>query len=125
FLGRGKVVAELRGRTPDMNQKFTTTTEDRFEGMPIVVLVGPSTASAAEILAGALQDHDRALIVGERSFGKGLVQSLYRLPAGHWLKLTTARWYTPVGRTIQRPFHVREDAEDGDERDSGAAKERE
>ncbi|MFS8637280.1 MAG: S41 family peptidase [Gemmatimonadota bacterium] len=112
FLGSGKVVAELRGRTRDMNQKFTTTTEDRFEGMPIVVLVGPSTASAAEILAGALQDHDRALIVGERSFGKGLVQSLYRLPAGHWLKLTTARWYTPVGRTIQRPYHRVDDAEE-------------
>ncbi|NIQ56010.1 MAG: hypothetical protein GWN71_22400, partial [Gammaproteobacteria bacterium] len=104
FLGRDQVVAELRGRSRDMNQRFTTSSGDQYPGMPIAVLVGPSTASASEILAGALQDHDRALIVGRTSFGKGLVQSLYRLPAGHWLKLTTARWYTPVGRTIQRPF---------------------
>ncbi len=123
FLSSGKVVAELRGRTRDMNQKFTASTGDRFEGMPIVVLVGPSTASAAEILAGALQDHDRALIVGERSFGKGLVQSLYRLPAGHWLKLTTARWYTPVGRTIQRPYHADAQLEDDGSAESGVVEE--
>lgn len=104
FLERGMPVAELRGRTKGMSQRFTASTDDQYEGLPIVVLVGPSTASASEILAGALQDHDRALVVGRPTFGKGLVQSLYRLPAGHWLKLTTARWYTPVGRTIQRPF---------------------
>ncbi len=104
FLDRGDAIAELRGRTAGMSQRFTASSNDQYPGLPIVILVGPSTASAAEILAGALQDHDRALIVGRPSFGKGLVQSLYRLPAGHWLKLTTARWYTPVGRTIQRPF---------------------
>ncbi|HEX6940365.1 MAG TPA: S41 family peptidase [Longimicrobiales bacterium] len=121
FLDEGKVVAELRGRTREMNQRFTTRTEESFEGLPIVVLVGPSTASASEILAGALQDHDRALIVGETSFGKGLVQSLYRLPGGHWLKLTTARWYTPVGRTIQRPYD--RDGYIEDEEESGTGEE--
>lgn len=115
FLRRGQVVAELRGRTPEMNQRYTASSGDQFPGLPIVVLVGPSTASASEILAGALQDHDRALIVGRTSFGKGLVQSLYRLPAGHWLKLTTARWYTPSGRTIQRPFDKDGYIEEGEE----------
>lgn len=104
FLDRGDAIAELRGRTAGMSQRFTASSNDQYPGLPIVILVGPSTASAAEILAGALQDHDRALIVGRPSFGKGLVQSLYRLPNNHWLKLTTARWYTPLGRTIQRPF---------------------
>ncbi len=70
--------------------------------MPIVVLVDRYSASAAEIIAGALQDHDRAIIVGETTFGKGLVQTLYRLGSSTALKLTTARWYTPSGRTIQR-----------------------
>ena len=104
FLQRGQAISELRGRSAGMNQKFTATSNDRYPGLPIVVLVGPSTASAAEILAGALQDHDRALVVGETSFGKGSVQTLFQLPAGHWLKMTTARWYTPVGRSIQRPY---------------------
>ncbi len=70
--------------------------------MPIIVLVDMDSASAAEIIAGALQDHDRALIVGLPTFGKGLVQSVFRIDQNTALKLTTARWYTPSGRTIQR-----------------------
>ena len=70
--------------------------------MPIVVIVNGGTASAAEIISGALQDHDRALVVGTPTFGKGLVQSFWRLTPETGLKLTTARWYTPSGRTIQR-----------------------
>ena len=103
FLDRGKPVSELRGRASNMNQRFRTSTPDQYPGLPIVVLVGPSTASAAEILAGALQDHDRALVVGRPSYGKGSVQTLFPLPAGHYLKMTTARWYTPLGRSIHRP----------------------
>lgn len=104
FLSRGQSVSELRGRVAGMNQEFKARSPDQYPGLPVVVLTGSQTASAAEILAGALQDHDRALVVGERTFGKGLVQTLFQLPAGHWLKLTTARWYTPVGRSIQRPL---------------------
>ena len=70
--------------------------------MPIIVLVSTYSASAAEIIAGALQDHDRALVLGVPTFGKGLVQSVFRIDPNTALKLTTARWYTPSGRTIQR-----------------------
>jgi carboxyl-terminal processing protease len=103
FLKRGQPVSELRGRVAGMNQKFMAQSADQYPGLPVVVLTGAQTASASEILAGSLQDHDRALVVGETTFGKGLVQTLFQLPAGHWLKMTTARWYTPVGRSIQRP----------------------
>jgi carboxyl-terminal processing protease len=74
----------------------------RWPDLPIVALVDVGSASAAEIIAGALQDHDRAVVVGVPTFGKGLVQSLFRLDDRTALKLTTARWYTPSGRTIQR-----------------------
>ena len=77
--------------------------------MPIVILVDEGTASAAEIIAGALQDHDRAVVVGSPTFGKGLVQTLYPLGDGVALKLTTARWFTPSGRTIQRTAKDEED----------------
>ena len=72
--------------------------------MPIIVMVNRNSASAAEIVSGALQDHDRALIVGEKTFGKALVQSVYRISEGAGLALTTARYFTPSGRLIQRPW---------------------
>jgi carboxyl-terminal processing protease len=104
FLQRGDMVVETRGRVAGQNQKLVATSRDAFPGLPIVVLVGPRSASATEIVAGALQDHDRALLVGTTTYGKGSVQTLLRLPENNWLKLTTARWYTPSGRSIQRPF---------------------
>ncbi|MGH7504582.1 MAG: S41 family peptidase, partial [Longimicrobiales bacterium] len=104
FLERGALVVETRGRNADLNQKLIATHRDEFPNLPIVVLVGPRSASATEIVAGALQDHDRALLVGGTTYGKGSVQTVYPLRDNNWLKLTTARWYTPSGRSIQRPF---------------------
>jgi carboxyl-terminal processing protease len=85
---------------------FRAAREDQYEGLEIAVLIGQQSASATEIVAGALQDHDRAVLIGETSFGKGSVQSLYELPGQNILKLTTARWYTPSGRSIQKPYGI-------------------
>ena len=102
FLDPGQEVVSTRGRAPNITRSFKDTKPQPWPGLPIVVLVNGSTASAAEIITGALQDHDRALVVGTPTFGKGLVQSLWQLTPETALKLTTARWYTPSGRTIQR-----------------------
>jgi carboxyl-terminal processing protease len=104
FLDRGKVVVETRGRAPGASAVFKASTPQKWPDMPIVVLQNGNSASAAEIITGALQDHDRALIVGTTSFGKGLVQSVYELgPGPQALKLTTGRWFTPSGRQLERP----------------------
>ncbi|OYV64980.1 MAG: hypothetical protein B7Z72_12665, partial [Gemmatimonadetes bacterium 21-71-4] len=101
FLKKGEEIVSVRTRTgPPMVD--STTSAPVFGTIPLVVLTDGGTASAAEIVAGALQDHDRALIVGQTSFGKGLVQSVYQLDGGYALKLTTGKWYTPSGRSIQR-----------------------
>lgn len=102
FLPKGKEILSYRGRA-DMNQQFIAQDDPMLPNMPLVVLVDDGSASASEIVAGALQDHDRALIIGTTSFGKGLVQSLFRLDGGYALKMTTAKWFTPSGRSIQRP----------------------
>ncbi|MBR9989080.1 MAG: S41 family peptidase [Gemmatimonadetes bacterium] len=106
FLERGQTVVETKGRSANQNQRTAARTADQFPGLPVVVLVGPQSASASEIVAGALQDHDRALVVGRTTYGKGSVQSLYPLENNNWLKITTARWYTPVGRSIQKPYGI-------------------
>jgi len=100
FLPVGKSILSVRGRTGEV-QAYSATDTPEAPTIPMVVLVDPHTASASEIVAGALQDHDRALIMGTTSFGKGLVQSLYKLDGGYALKMTTAKWYTPSGRSIQ------------------------
>lgn len=104
FLPRGDMVVYTRGRTRNSDQDYRAQQDASLEGLPVVVLVNRNSASAAEIVSGALQDHDRALIVGERTFGKALVQSIYRISEGAGLALTTARYYTPSGRLIQRPW---------------------
>ena len=101
FLDEGLDIVEIRGRNtaPEI---YRAGDGQEYPDLPIVVLVGHGSASAAEIVAGALQDHDRALLVGATTFGKGSVQSLFQLSGGNVLKLTTARWYTPSGRSIQK-----------------------
>lgn len=112
FLPAQVVVAETQGQSAEQNQRFGTGSADRYEGMPLVVLVDRGSASASEIVAGALQDHDRALVVGGTTFGKGSVQTLFTLTGGNVLKLTTARWYTPAGRSIERVVSVSADDEE-------------
>ena len=102
FLDPGQEIVSTRGRSRGATRQFFDSDAQLDAALPIVVMVSEGTASAAEIIAGALQDHDRALVVGTPSFGKGLVQTLYPLGESTALKLTTARWYTPSGRTIQR-----------------------
>ena len=109
FLDPGQEVVATRGRAPDATHTYRDSRVQRWPKLPIVTLVNGGSASAAEIIAGALQDHDRSLVVGTPTFGKGLVQSLYQLSPQTALKLTTARWYTPSGRTIQRDSKSEED----------------
>lgn len=107
FLERGQVLASTKGRAPgragEREEKFRARVQARARGTPIVVLVDEFTASAAEIISGALQDHDRALILGQRTFGKGVVQTLVPLPLDRRIRLTTGSWYTPLGRSLHRP----------------------
>ncbi|MFQ6044928.1 MAG: S41 family peptidase [Gemmatimonadales bacterium] len=103
FLEPDQVVVSTKGRARGSSRAYRARRSARWNGLPMVVLVNGGTASASEIIAGALQDHDRALIVGTATFGKGLVQTLFNMGGRRALKLTTARWYTPSGRSIQRP----------------------
>jgi carboxyl-terminal processing protease len=105
FLPPGEKIVEVRGRDEDAAPSVHRVLDNNVpESMPVVILINRRTASASEVVAGALQDHDRALIVGENSFGKGLVQGVFRLWGGTGLVLTTARYYTPTGRLIQRNY---------------------
>lgn len=101
FLRRNQTVLSQRGRQGE-SQVYVATEAPLAPNIPMVVMTNGGTASASEIVAGALQDHDRALVVGTTSFGKGLVQTLFSLDGGYALKLTTAKWYTPTGRSIHK-----------------------
>ncbi len=109
FLDTRQEIVSTRGRARGSTKEFFDEARQVWPDLPIIVLVNDGTASAAEIIAGALQDHDRAVVVGAPTFGKGLVQTLFPLGEGVALKLTTARWFTPSGRTIQR---IAKDEED-------------
>lgn len=100
FLRKGTIVS-TKGRTEDQNMVFQAHSTADDAGMPIVVLINEGSASASEIVAGAIQDHKRGVIVGTRSFGKGSVQTIIPLPDGAGLRMTTARYYTPANRSIQ------------------------
>src|SRR4026207_198929 len=103
FLQRGQMIVSQKGRFRDSSQSYAAVNETP-DSVAVVVLVNGETASAAEIVAGALQDHDRALIVGETTFGKGLVQFPFQLDYDSALLLTIAKYYTPSGRLIQRDY---------------------
>ena len=125
FLPAGEEIASVRGRgaTP---QLFVAEGRPVSPTLPLIVLIDDLSASASEIVAGALQDHDRALIVGTTSFGKGLVQTLFPLDGGYALKMTTAKWFTPSGRSIQKErtvvngrFVDDDDGQEGTQRPAG------
>jgi carboxyl-terminal processing protease len=100
FLPNGKELLSVRGRGEF--EKYVAQRDPLAPDVPLIVLVDGGSASASEIVAGALQDYDRALVIGTTSFGKGLVQSVYNLDGGYALKITTGKWYTPSGRSIQK-----------------------
>ena len=110
FLDKNQRIVSLRGRTPEANREYTDSTAQRWPKLPLTVLVDDRSASAAEIVAGALQDHDRAVIVGEPTYGKGSAQTIIPLGADGGLKITTSRWFTPSGRSISRRL-TRDDSE--------------
>jgi carboxyl-terminal processing protease len=104
FLPKGRMIVYTRGRVQNSDQDYRATEDGEFSDIPIVMIANRGSASASEIVTGALQDHDRAYIVGETTFGKALVQSIYKVSGGAGLALTTAHYYTPSGRLIQRPW---------------------
>ena len=104
FLPRGDMVVYTRGRVQNSDQDYRATEQSDYLRIPMITLVNRSSASASEIVSGALQDHDRSLVVGETTFGKALVQSVYRVNQSAGAAITTARYYTPSGRLIQRPW---------------------
>ena len=104
FLPRGDMIVYTRGRVDNSDQDYYARDDGEYTEQPLIVLVNRNSASASEIVAGAIQDHDRGLVVGETTFGKALVQSIFRVSHGAGLALTTARYFTPSGRMIQRPW---------------------
>jgi carboxyl-terminal processing protease len=123
FLDKGQMIVYTKGRTPDSAQDYVAPGKHQKLDMPLVVVVNRGSASASEIVAGAIQDHDRGMVIGETSWGKGLVQSVYTLQYGAGLALTTSKYYTPSGRNIQRDYSSFYDYYVADENDDGSQSE--
>lgn len=104
LIANNAMIVSQEGKEPRANAEYRAYKNGLFEEGPVIVLINEGSASGSEIVAGAVQDNDRGLIVGRRSFGKGLVQSMFRLSDGSELRLTIARYYTPSGRSIQKPY---------------------
>jgi carboxyl-terminal processing protease len=104
MIAENAMIVSQEGKEPRANAEYRAYRKGLFEQGPVIVLINEGSASGSEIVAGAIQDNDRGLIVGRRSFGKGLVQSLFRLSDGSELRLTISRYYTPSGRSIQKPY---------------------
>ncbi len=104
LMPRGRKIVYTKGRRPEFSDEYISSGSGQFTDVPLIILVSNGTASASEIVSGAVQDWDRGLIVGESTFGKGLVQRQFDLKDGSAFRLTTARYYTPSGRLIQRPY---------------------
>lgn len=121
FLDKGQMIVYTKGRTADSAQDYTAPGKHQKLDVPLVIVVNRGSASASEIVAGAIQDHDRGLVVGETSWGKGLVQSVYTLQYGAGLALTTSKYYTPSGRNIQRDYSSFYDYYVADENEDGQA----
>jgi carboxyl-terminal processing protease len=112
FLNPGQKIVSMRGRVPEANREYADTARQRWPDLPLIVLVDGRSASASEIVAGALQDHDRAVIVGTPTYGKGSAQSVVSFGDQGGLKLTTARWFTPAGRSITRLLPSDDESDD-------------
>src|SRR5438876_9643127 len=123
FLEKGQMIVYTKGRTPDSEQNYLAPGKHQKLDMPMVVVVNRGSASASEIVAGAIQDHDRGMVAGETSWGKGLVQSVYTLQYGAGLALTTSKYFTPSGRNIQRDYSSFYDYYVADESDESGSNE--
>ena len=113
FLPADKMIVYTQGRKKEYYQEFRTVVDGAYLNIPMAVLVNQGSASASEIVSGALQDNERAFVVGQRTFGKASVQQVMPLAGGAGLRLTIARYYTPLGRLIQRDYHNKEKSEEG------------
>ncbi|MEW6457132.1 MAG: S41 family peptidase [Acidobacteriota bacterium] len=104
FLPKGKLIVVTKGKKPQLKQEYYSEKDGQYEDIPLVILIDRGSASASEIVAGAMQEHERAILVGNRTWGKGLVQTIFQTSPDTALALTTAKYYTPSGRSIQRDY---------------------